>query len=316
MNSENQYGEFHIKRLNGDNLADVEELYAAVYGRIAPPNLFSGKYNTSFMPVQYAGFIAYNNQKMPVAFYGAIPCFIQFEDKNIPAAQSADAMTHPQYRNKGLFIKLALSTCQLCLDSGIHLIFGFPNQNSLPGFINKLGWQRTEDMACFIIPCAVFSWKRFFGKSPLLRNWYKNYQQKELKKYLISQQGIPNSVFNDGCPGVFRDQAYLSYKTYTHNQVIKIGNATLWIKINGVLLIGDILVNPVDFEDTMHKLKNLARKIGVKEIHFHSSPGTSLYNLFASRFNSIPSFPVIFKDFTGGIQTDKIKFTSADIDTF
>ena len=142
------------------------------------------------------------------------------------------------------------------------------------------------------------------------------HQQKELKKYLLLQPGIPNSVFSDGCPGVLRDDDYLGYKTYTHNQVIKIHNSTLWIKINGVLLIGDIIVNPDDFEEMMNKLQVLARKIGVKEIHFHASPGTTLYNLFASRFNSIPSFPVIFKDFTGDVQVDKIKFTSADIDTF
>jgi hypothetical protein len=66
----------------------------------------------------------------------------------------------------------------------------------------------------------------------------------------------------------------------------------------------------------MDKMKKIAREMGIKEIHFHASPGTTLHNLFAARFTSIPSFPVIFKDFAGGTPIDKIKFTSADIDTF
>lgn len=64
------------------------------------------------------------------------------------------------------------------------------------------------------------------------------------------------------------------------------------------------------------KLKRLANRFGIKEIHFHASPDTDLHNSFAVRFKSIPSFPVIFKQTGESAGTDKIKFTSADIDTF
>jgi hypothetical protein len=66
----------------------------------------------------------------------------------------------------------------------------------------------------------------------------------------------------------------------------------------------------------MYKLKKLARKAGIKEIHFHASPGTTLHRLFATAYISIPSFPVIFKDFAGDAPVRKIKFVTADIDTF
>ncbi len=132
----------------------------------------------------------------------------------------------------------------------------------------------------------------------------------------MREQGIPNSVLNDGYAGVYRDNHYLKYKTYTETYTIKISNSALWIKISGVLLIGDISVIPADFDYVIAELKKLARNIGLKEIHFHASPGTTLYNLFAKSFKSIPSFPVIFKDLAGDTPIDKIKFTSADIDTF
>ena len=174
----------------------------------------------------------------------------------------------------------------------------------------------TERMDCFTIRAGVFSWGRLFGKFPVLKRLYNGYQQRRLKKYLLPQHGIGNSVFTDDYAGVYRDHHYRKYKTYTTTQVIKIGAATLWIKINNALIIGDISVLAGDFDSMIHKLKKLTRKLGIKEIQFHSSPNTTLHTLFAKQFNANPSFPVIFKDLEGGARLNKIKFTSADIDTF
>jgi len=316
MNSKDKTFEYHIERLSNDNLTDVEKLHAAVYGKVPPPGLFSMKYDTAFTGIQCIGFVAYSKLHLPIAFYAVIPCFLKFEDEIVLAAQSADTMTHPEYRNKGLFVELAMITYQLCENSGIRLVFGFPNQNSMPGFINKLGWKMTERMDCFIITAATFSLSAFLKKIPVLKNWYAGFQQRLLRKYVVQQQGVTNSVFNDGYAGVYRDHHYLKYKTYSYTRVIKIDNATLWIKMSSILLVGDISVTPGDFEDMMNKLKKLAQKMGLKEIHFHASPGTTMHSLFAKNIKSIPSFPVIFKDLAGGRPINKIKFTSADIDTF
>jgi len=307
---------YHVDRLSEENFTDLEKLHTVVYGSAPAAEFFPMKYDTTFTAVKYTGFIAYNNQQRPIAFYGVIPCFIRLADKIILAAQSADTMTHPEYRNKGLFVELALLTFQLCHDAGIKLLFGFPNQNSLPGFVNKLGWQITERMDCFIIPVKVFPWQKIFRKISLLNNWHKAYQQRQLKKYLIPQHGIDNSVFDDGFAGILRDHHFRKYKTYTNTQVIKIGSSTVWIKIGSGLLIGDILTQPDCFDNLMQQLKKITEKLGLKQIQFHASPGTALHHLFSSRFKSIPSFNVIFKDLEGNTPINKIKFTSADIDTF
>lgn len=316
MSNNNETGQHYVKRLSEKNLADVENLHTIVYGHSPARNFFFKKYDTAFTSVQYVGFIAYNSQHLPIAFYAVIPCFIQLGDKIILGAQSADTMTHPGYRYKGLFVELALLTFQLCKEESIDLVFGFPNQNSFRGFIDKLGFQQTDTMDCFIINSGQFSWERVFNKIPSAKYLYATYQQKQLKKYLLPQKGIANSVFDDVFPGIYRDQYYNQYKTYSDTKVIKIGSSVLWIKIKTVLLIGDISVSPNDFDDMMYKLKKLANRLGIKEIHFHASPGTTLNNLFATRFNSIPSFPVLFKNIGAELPIYKIKFTSADIDTF
>ncbi len=316
MNTDDPIKGYHIKRLSVNNLHDLEKLHTVVYGAIPPANFYFMKYNTAYTGVEYIGFIAYNNEDLPIGYYGVIPCFIKFDDRIVLAAQSADTMTHPQFRFKGLFVELSNITFQLCRDNDIQLLFGFPNQNSLPGAINKLGWHMTDRMDCFIIQTGAFSWYRLFNKLLLLKSLYADYQQRILKKHLKLQHGIANSAFNDGYAGVYRDQHYFNYKCYTHSQVIKIGNATLWVKIGREFLIGDILVNAHNFENVMNKLKKLARKLGISELHFHTSPGTTLHTLFSNRFTAIPSFHALFQDFEGGVPINKIKFTSADIDTF
>ncbi|HEY4323701.1 MAG TPA: GNAT family N-acetyltransferase [Mucilaginibacter sp.] len=315
MSSDTKAVKYKFERLSESNITDLEKLHTAVYTQTSPHNYFQNKYDTSFTSVQHTGYIAYDNE-LPIAFYGVIPCFLDLNGSIILAAQSADTMTHPKYRNKGLFIELAKQTFELCSQHGIELLFGFPNQNSLHGLVNRLSWTSTERMSYFIISIGTFWWQRIFRKLPPLQTWYKSYQRRQLKKVLLSQKGIDNSVFNDKCGGILRDQNYLEYKNYNTTHVIKLGASILWVKINNELLIGDISVSPGNFDDMIKKLKRFAYKLGIKEVHFHACPKTTLHSLFAARFNALPSFPVIFKELNGTVDIGQIKFTSADIDIF
>jgi hypothetical protein len=315
MSTENKTGEYYIERLSNKNLADVAKLHTAVYGKTPGPNFFPMKYDTAFTGARHTGFLAYNNQNVPIALYAVIPCFIKLGDKIILSAQSADSMTHPKHRYKGLFKELAALTFEACRNEGVKLTFGFPNQNSFTGAMNA-GYKMIDQMDCFIIDTGAFSWDRFFNKFIILKGLYHKYQDRQLKKHASPKKGIESSVSKDGFGGILRDTNFFNYKIYTDTRVIKINNATLWIKTGAMLLVGDMLVLPEDFDEVMAKLKKLARRLGIKEIHFHSSRGTTLHGLFAAKFGSIPSFPVFFNDLAGDIQTEQIKFTSADIDTF
>ena len=308
--------EYYIKRLDGKNLADVEKLHTAVYGRQPAPGFFKKKYDTAFTGITYVGYVAYNMQHLCIGYYGVIPCFMQFKDKMVLAAQSGDTMTHPQHRFKGLFVELSNMTFALCRACSIKLLFGFPNQNSLHGAINKLGWQTVEGLDCFVIPSGAGLWARAFRKLTVIKKLYLHYQKKILCQIILPQQGLENSVFADGFTGVYRDKHFLDYKTYTDTYTVKISNSKVWLKLNHELLIGDIELATGDFDDIMRQLKKIAARLGIREIHFHTSPGTNLHKLFAERFAAIPSFLALFQDFDGGSNLANIKFTAADIDTF
>ena len=316
MNHKNEIREYRIERLNENSLKDLETLHKAVYGHGPEKKCFPKKYNTSYTGAQYIGYIAYNNKNIPIAYFGVIPCFIQYNNKIVLCAQAVDAMTLSQYRYKGIFMELAKSTFTLCKSNGINLIFGFPNQNSFHGLVNKLSWRTTENMELFTIPVNSFplaSLSQHFKWTNLM---YKKYSKWVLQKYLLMQQGLSNSVISEGYGGVYRNEQYFQYKTYSDTQVIKIGSAMVWIKIKKDLIIGDIHVTEKHFCEVMTAIKKIAKRLGITRIFFQVSPGTQLHSLFARQYKSESSFPVIFLDLGAGIPLDKIKFSFADIDIF
>lgn len=307
---------YHIERLSKKNFEALDKLHNVVYRRPYPPGYFAKKYDTSYTGVEYIGYLAYNENGNPIAYYGVIPCFIRYQDQLILAAQSADAMTHPKYQFKGLFVQLANLTLDLCAEEGISLVFGFPNQTSLHTFLVRLKWQMTESMDCYIVPVSTISTEKMIRKLPFIGRKFKQYQQKILDKYLVQQKGIENSVFKDGFGGVNRNALYMNYKTYHDSYVIRIDKALLWIRIKNNLIIGDMDCQQEDFDEVMRKLKKLAFRLGLAEIHFHTCHQTRLSTLFAERYEAVPSYYVMFKSLGSHIPLDRLKFTFADQDIF
>jgi hypothetical protein len=316
MNYNSDNNLYNFERLSASNISDLYKLYTAVYHHQRTPGYFETKYDTAYTGVQYTGFIAYNNRNEAVAYYGVIPCFIKYEGKLIRAAQSTDTMTHPEYRHEGLFMQLARLTFKLCTQEGIKIIFGFANQNAVEG-LEHLDWETNENMELYLIPVETIPLENLAEHTPLLGRLYKEYQHRVLKKYLVPQKGIENSVLNDGFAGVNRDELYLNHKDCHDTQVLRIGKALLWVKIkSNAFIIGDIICADKDFDNIMQKVHKLASLLGLNQVQFQTSPNTKASGLFSKRYHFIPSFPIMFKTFVRSINPDKIKFTFADIDAF
>ena len=58
-----------------------------------------------------------------------------------PSAQSMTTMTHPDYRNRGVFTQLAADLYARAEASGVRMVWGMPNTQSHFGFREKLGWR-------------------------------------------------------------------------------------------------------------------------------------------------------------------------------
>ncbi len=317
MHAETEKKEYRIERLSKDNLHDLDRLYQAVYGKTSIPGYFQKKYDTSYTGAEYLGYFAYNSEGLAIAYYGVMPCFLQYKRDILLAAQSGDTMTHPEYRNRGLFVELCNLTIDLCRQTEVRLLFGFPNQNSYPGFVNKLGWTSTGKLECFCLPVSTVPLAAAVERFGFLKRPYQAYRNAILKGKLQPRAGIPGPAADGTSGGLYRDDAYLHYKGYsTGTQVIRIGAAMAWVSIRQDLVLGDLSLEGQDFGMTIDALKKITALLGIRRLYFQSSPGTPLHQLFASRYSPIPSFPIIFKDLGAGIPLDELKFTFADIDTF
>ena len=133
--------DFEYKQLSSSLLKDLHYLFRISGKRISFFQI-QKKYDTKRFGSEYIGFIAYDASKnLPVGFYGVLPVEAIYFGKKITIAQSADTITHPDYRKLGIFKNLAEKTYELCLKSGINLLFGIPNYNSYHGFIKYLDWE-------------------------------------------------------------------------------------------------------------------------------------------------------------------------------
>jgi GNAT superfamily N-acetyltransferase len=305
-----------IVQLDAGRLKDLELLHASVYGRMPGKDLYAKKYDTAYTGHSWLGFIAYAPDGTPAAYYGVLPCHLSVEGKLLSVAQSADTMTHPLHRKKGLFVILAQQTYELCRQEGIRLVFGFPNQNSYHGLANRLGWASAEYMDLFVLPVSAPPLGSLFRKFRWTRSLYGRYARLILKPHLLPMDGLPNGLLKEGFAGVFRDEKYLRYKTYHSTMVIRAGEAKAWIKPGASLFVGDMEVNASQFDDAIQALKKVAQKLGIPDISFQVSPGTHLHSLLAQRIKPVPAFPVMIKDLGAGLPPERVKFTFADIDIF
>jgi len=306
-----------IQRLTKKNIGDMSQLYTAVYGKTRQAGFFEKKYDSKYTGIEYIGYLAYSGtDNTPIAFYGVIPCFMEYSGTRILAAQSTDTMTHPEFRFKGMFVELSNLTFALCRENNIKFIFGFPNQNSLPGAINKLGWKMTETMDCFIVNFKSFPLEAICRKVSFLAGLYKQYKKRVLRKYFLPLDGIANSVLGDGYGGVSRGLHYLSSKKYSDTTVIRINDNFYWLKITDKLIIGDMQLSNSNIDEVISQLTSLANKLGIREMQCHFSTQTRLHDLFRARYTPIPSFPALFQDFGSSVSMEKFKFTFADIDIF
>ena len=124
-------------------------------------------------PEGYAlGYDAFDGRKL-AAHYACIPTIISLNGKLTKSLLSLNTATHPKYRKKGLFIKLAELTYELASKSGFECVFGFANNNSTYGFVKKLGFQMVSSLDAYIGfgRFRRFNWDAIQNYSVFHRHW-------------------------------------------------------------------------------------------------------------------------------------------------
>lgn len=161
------------------------------------------------------------------AIYTYLPVLFKCMDTIVIAMQSFDTLTDYRHRSKGLFIKLASKLEKEESLKNNELVYGFPNENSVYGFVKKLGFKYFGEVPFLIKPMRVsFIFKKLFNKtgpykheeinckidSPdevLLKN---NCSIKFISKFEESYNQLWKKISPKINIGINRDAAYMNWR--------------------------------------------------------------------------------------------------------
>lgn len=305
--------DYSIERLSEAHIPALANLYNLCFRKNISPDWFRQKYNTENLGVKYIGFLALDQNKV-AAFYGVIPCPVILEGQEILAAQSADTMTHPDHRNKGLFVTLARKTYKLAKNSNIRFLFGFPNQHSQPGAV-KLGWDFSlPAMKLFQLTPRSLPYARLIFRSKLLSQCYLG----AIRLTLGSDRGSTAGIFSKQRNGPKHDAAFIAYKKYSPAFFISINQTDIWVRLDGDMKIGLISTPPEsDARPLLKKLKTLAAVLGCGRVVFITSHNTGLYKSLSPHLQPVDAFPTgIYRLTEERLPYELISFEYCDLDIF
>jgi GNAT superfamily N-acetyltransferase len=75
---------------------------------------------------------------------------VWLEGKWVRAGEIGDTFTNPNYQRQGIFTSLVKATRDRAIDSGVRLIYGTPNSQSLPGYEKKCQFKRKDGLNLFL----------------------------------------------------------------------------------------------------------------------------------------------------------------------
>ena len=89
------------------------------------------------------------------AIYAVVPFAAQIDASDCVVAQSLDTLTDERYRGRGLFVTLAKATYARLAKEGVAFVYGFPNENSVHGFFQRLEWRSLDPLPWRVRPLRL-----------------------------------------------------------------------------------------------------------------------------------------------------------------
>ncbi|KTC92047.1 GNAT family N-acetyltransferase [Legionella cincinnatiensis] len=308
-------------RLNESNFADLMHLVKVIYGVDVNMEQFKKKYATECFGASYVGYIAYHNKtNEAAAYYGILPLRVKLNETVIMAAQSGDTMTHPDHRNKGLFVALAQLTYELGKSLGIQFVYGFPNKNSYPGLVRKLGWTHAYDMLSVNLFVPTLPYARLLKKKKQAA-WHGNTLLSLLKKWFTAHEVLPEKLlsFQKNAEGVIHDQDFFNYKLGHNCILLQYQEVFLVLKVESDSIGIGALYNygkSSDARKALRRLKFICALMGIMRIKTYCSPN-KLANINMGKLGfSKKSLAYCYINFSADADLGTLNFTYLDYDTF
>lgn len=311
---------YDFNRISDNSYLKIKNLSKESFGINREISSIEKKYDTSLFGKKNLGVMAETEDGEPAAFYGVFPIRISYKKEDLLVAQSGDTMTSPNHRKKGLFTKLAKLTYELAEKEGVKAVYGFPNENSLPGFKHKLNWIFNDAMQRFMISGSSFPLCEFSYKYPAFRSIYYKYSRFRIGKYSLELTEDNIKGFNENLSGGFvtKDLNYFKYKLRgkgTH--LIEVNGFKLLIKAEAHLQIGVAAYFEESRQnDFINTIKSIGKKMGCRKVILIMSKNHWLYDYLKKNETAEESLPIGFYIIDETFDPSIVEFTQSDYDTF
>lgn len=308
---------YSFERISEKHLEDIRFLYSAVFENPLPGKDLENLFDTSSFGVYTIGFIAYDGNRFPSAYYGVFPIQLTTGKETFLGAQSGATMTHPEHQKKGLFIQLARLTYEAAKAEGIAFIFGFPNNNSLPGFANKLQWKFNGEMSKFTLKNSTLPVCEIASKWKWIYPLYSTLIRPRVQKFLI-----PKTEFNSASPDdgihILKDTKFLQYKQRISDiEIIRKNEFVMLIKRSPHLMIGDVEFFGEERDEAFFQtISELGRQVLASKTILQFSPGHWMVPRLSKFIQPQSSLPVGYLSLSEKYDLRTLKFSLSDFDTF
>lgn len=306
-------------KLEKEHYPKIQELYKRSFGMNKTLEEIEHKYNTDKWGYRNLGFLAKDENNDNAAYYGAFPIKMIIDGKETLVAQSGDTMTAPEHQKKGLFVELAKQTYALAEKEGFAFVFGWPNENSYPGFKKKLDWIFTGFMQDYKFENKVLPLCELSSKYNFIKPLYFKLINSKLRKHKIDFSEInSNNFFKENPYGfIKRDQDFFKYKQNKTKTLIKINGFTIYIKIDVHLYIGDVMqFEPKEASNFIKTINQLSKMTFAKQTIISLSENHWLNIILKEHMNPLEGLPIGYSCYDNSIELSKIVYSRADFDTF
>jgi hypothetical protein len=308
--------EYRIVRANHDNIKDLSWLFKESRGLDISVKYLQNKYNTAYTKKSYLAHFAYAKDGTPAAFFCFFPGFLRINGDKKLSGQSADIITHKDHQRKGLFGLLGRETEKLALEEGVNYLFAFPNDKSFPGFTRSLNWHHSGDFHQYIFKNKGIPLFKFFRKLRL-QFLYKIWTSIIIRNSTKPNDTFLNSQMISNDDSSWKDNDFYQYKHYNSSFNLNWKGLSIWAKIDGALIIGDMDISKnYPAKEIINKLKSLTSLLGLEHFTFSASNGSELDKLFNEDYPFVMGVPIVFKNLQNPEQNLPLKFTGADLDVF
>ncbi len=311
---------YTFKRVSPNSYQEIKQLSKEAFGLNRSIDEITRKYTTEVFGKYTIGFLAESEGGEPASYYGVFPMKFKYDQIEYIVAQSGDTMTAPNHQRKGLFTQLAEKTYTVCENENLAFVFGFPNENSLPGFQRKLNWKFYGTIKMFTLNSLGLPFCELAEKFKWLKSMHQSYVKRRLRKKKLELNNSSIATFSEvTCLGYLtRDLAYFEYKLKDpNNYLIQMNGFIMLIKVDVHLRIG--VVGFFDSSKTaefLQTVKKLAKKLACKKAIFVMSENHWLFNRLSGSIQAEDSLCIGFYEINTAFDYSKIEFIHSDYDTF